>query len=415
MRTPLDPRRSPVSLTVASPSEPEPAADSRIPYLPWLVAAVVWTAAAAVLGWVLVGLLASVSWLTAVHLPAADVIATIGQGWLALHGTPATLGGVSLHLVPLGLAALVAAGCALAAHHAAGQYDLAPDAPLRTRALAWASVTGACVGAYLVVGFVLAAILGGPGQLVGAVPGLILLPLVGAGVGALVGLPMDLLAGLPAWVRRLPRAVALGVGVLAAGATLALVVALVAHGDQVAALHASLEPDAVGSVVLTLVQLAYLPNLLAWAGSFVLGAGVSLGGGGVVAPGVVVPSVLPAIPVLGAVPSTPGVADWAWLLVGVAAAAASACWLLRGTEPVWLTHLWQGALAGVLPGVAWVLLAALSGGDLGTDVLVGLGARLPELMLWGTLPLALAGALYGVGRALWLSRRAPAPVDAATG
>ena len=415
MRTPLEPRRTPVSLTVASPTEPTTEPSPKLPPVPWLVAAVLWTAAAALLGWVLVGVLVSASWLTAIHLAAADVIATIGQGWLALHGVPVTLGEMTLRMVPLGLAGIVALGCALAAHHAAGQYGLEPDAPAKAGWLAWAAVTGAGVGAYLVVGLVLAAVLGSPVQVVRALPGLVLLPLVGCGVGAFLGLGLDPLVGRPDWVRRLPRAVGLGTGVLAVGATLALGVALVAHRQQVVALHESLQPDAAGAVVLTFVQLAHLPNLIAAAGSFALGAGVSLGGTGLVAPGVAIPAVLPAIPVLGAVPSVPGVADWAWLLVGVAAAAASAWWLLRGSEPAWPAHLWQGAIAGALPGVAWIVLAWLSRGDLGVGRLVGLGPRFPDLLLWGTVPLAVVGALVGAGRALWLARRAPTPEATPTG
>lgn len=412
MRTPHDPRHSTVTLTVASPSEPVAEESSRIPYVPWLLAALAWTAAVALVGWLLVGALASVSWLTAVHTTAAEVFATIGQGWLALHGVPAVLGGATIRMVPLGITLLLVTGCALAAHHAAGQHDLPDEAPPRQQAIAWAGVVGACVGAYVLVGGVLAVVVGAPAQLGQAVPGLVLVPLLGSAVGALMGLGLDPLAGQPAWVRRLPRAIGLGAAVLAAGALVALVVALVAHWPQVVALHESLEPDAVGSVVLTLVQLAHLPNLLGWAGSFVLGAGVTLGAEGLVAPGVVEPALLPALPVLGAVPSVPGVADWAWLVVGVAAGAASAWWLLRGGEPHSLAGLWQGAVAGLATGVAWVAASWFTRGDLGVDLMVGLGPRFPDLLLWGTLPLAAAGAVYGLGRALWPSRRAaPAPVE----
>lgn len=406
MRAPLDPRHPTVNLTVASPSEPQVEEHPRIPFLPWLVAALAWTAAVPALGWVVVGALASVSWLTAAHTPAAQVFGTIGQSWLALHGTPATLGGATIRLTPLGFTLLLVIGCALTAHHAAAQYELGAGAPAKRWGIAWASVVGVCVATYVLVGGVIAAIVGSPAQLAQAVPGLVLVPLVGATAGALLALETDPLAGLPDWARRLPRAVGLGVGVLALGSLAALGVALVAHWPQVVALHESLAPDAVGAVVLALVQLAYLPNLLAWAGAFVLGAGVSLGADGLVAPGVAEPTLLPAVPVLGAVPSVPGVADWAWLVVGVAAAAASAWWLLRGSEPNWVTGLWQGAVAGVSPGVVWVLASWFAGGDLGAEQLAGVGPRYPDLLLWGTLPLAAAGALYGVGRWLWLSRRA---------
>ena len=58
------------------------------------------------------------------------------------------------------------------------------------------------------------------------------------------------------------------------------------------------------------------------------------------------------------------------------------------------------------------MFSLFSGGDLGVERLAGMGPRLPDLLLWATLPLAAAGALYGLGRALWLSRRStPAPVE----
>lgn len=411
MRTPVDPRRTAVSLTVASPNEQGSDAGSRLPHVPWLLAALAWSAASAALGGLVVGALVAASWLTAAHIPAPEVLATIGQGWLALHGVAVSLGGATIRLVPWGITLLVAAACAFAAHHAAAQYDLPASASAQQKGVAWGSVVGACVGAYVLVVGVAAVALGSPGQLGTAVPGLLLVPLLGAAPGALVGLGLGVPEVAPAWVHRLPRAVGLGAGVLAAGSLAALAVAVIAHLDRVQALHEALEPDAVGAVVLTLGQLAFLPNLVAWAGSFMLGAGVSVGPGAVVAPGVAEPALLPAIPVLGAVPSTPGVADWAWLAVGVAAGAASAWWLLRGATADWLPGLWQGAVAGVAPGVAWVLASWFAGGDLGTQQLAGLGPRFPDLLLWGTLPLAAAGALYGLGRALWLSRRAPAPVE----
>lgn len=412
MRTPLEPRRPTVSLTVASPSEPATPDHSRIPYVPWLLAALAWTAAVAASGWVVVGALVSVSWITAPHVPAAEVLNAIGQGWLALHGVPVVLGGATLRMLPLGLTLLLVVGCAFAAHHAAGQYRMPEPAGGRQHALAWASVVAACVGSYVLVGGVLAVVVGTPAQFGQAVPGLVAVPLLGAGIGAVLGLGVDLLAGRPDWLRRLPRAAGLGSAVIGLGALAALVVALVAHWPRVVALHEGLEPDAVGAVVLTLVQLAYLPNLLAWSASFVLGAGVDLGVGGSVAPGAVDPVLLPAVPVLGAVPSTPGAGDWAWLVVGVLAGGASAWWLLRGSAPQWLPGLWQGALAGLAPGLLWTLAAWFARGDLGADLLVGFGPRYPDLLLWGTLPLAAAGAVWGVGRALWLARRAtPAPVE----
>ncbi|MDO5533169.1 MAG: DUF6350 family protein, partial [Propionibacteriaceae bacterium] len=240
---------------------------------------------------------------------------------------------------------------------------------------------------------------------------LLLVALLGAGIGAWVGLGPDPLAGQPDWVRRLPGAAGVGLAVLAAGGLLAFVVAAIAHRGQVAAIHESLAPDGIGTVVLTLVQLFYAPNLVVAAGSFALGAGVSLGGDAFVAPGAVVSGALPAVPVFGAVPVVPGVADFAWLALGPLAGIAAAWWLLRGTgtEVTWLTGLGLGALAPLGAGACWLLLAWASLGDLGTDRLLGLGARFPHLLGWATIPLVVGGALYGVGLALWVGRDSSSP------
>lgn len=405
MRNPTESRWPTLSLTVASPTEPSEADPATsVAYLPWIVAAAVWTTGAVMLGWLAVGLLVSAGWLTAVRLEPADVAATIGQGWLALHGAPARLGLATVDLPPLGLTLLPVLGCAAAAHHAAQQYELAPEAGPGRRWAACGGVTGACVATYALVTLVLASIVGAADQLAEAVLGGAAVAVVGAAPGAMVGLGLDPLEGRAGWLRCLPRAIGLGLATLASGSLAAVLVALVAHWSQVVTLHDALAPDPVGTLLLVLAQLAWWPTLLLWAGSFVLGAGVTLGPGSLVAPGYATVGVLPAVPVLGAVPTVPGPADWAWLMVGVAAGAASGWWLARGTGPTPLAGLWQGALTGLGAGAVWVAASWASVGALGVNRMAGLGPRFPELLLWGTVPLALAGAAAGVGTALWLAR-----------
>ena len=86
MRTPLDPRRAGVDLAVVSPADP-PAADpaATAPYLPWLVASVVWSVAVLLLGWVAVGVLVAAAWLTALRTEASDVFAAIAEAMAALR------------------------------------------------------------------------------------------------------------------------------------------------------------------------------------------------------------------------------------------------------------------------------------------------------------------------------------------
>ena len=61
--------------------------------------------------------------------------------------------------------------------------------------------------------------------------------------------------------------------------------------------------DAVGGVVLAVAELAYLPNLVVWALAWLTGAGFAVGAGTHFAPDDVVGGALPAVPMLGALPS----------------------------------------------------------------------------------------------------------------
>lgn len=417
MRTPIDPRRSDVALTVASPAE-APEADpiaGRVPYLPWLVAGIAWTFGALLVGWLAVGVIAAAAWLTAVRTTAAEVFTTIGQGWLAAHGVPVRLGGAALDLTPLGITVLILAATGLAAHHAAHQYELPASATAARAWTAWASVVGACVGTYSLAALLLASVVGTPGQIGDALAGAVAVSVLGAAPGAALGLGLDPTRDLPTWARRLVPAAGVGLGVLVAGSAVALVVALVSHADAVRAAQALLAPDPVGAVLLVLVQLAYLPTWLLWAGAYALGAGVHLGSGAVVAPGHVTGGVIPAVPVLGGVPTVGAPTDWAWLAVGVAAGAAAGWWHARRGGGAWVDGAWQGALTGLLAGLVWVAASWFAVGGLGENRLALVGPRFPELLLFATLPLAAAGAIAGCLTRLWRDRRAPDAADVPTG
>lgn len=408
MITPSSRRRPRVALTVSSPTE-EPVdrtTDDAAPNVPWLLAAVVGGVAAACLGWLAVAVLAVSAWLTALHVPLAAVLDTIGQGWLAIHGAPASLDGVVVGVPPLGLSGLAAAGCVVAAHHAAGQRRAVGDGRWATCARVAAATAIAYLATVLLVGSLAAT----PGQAVAALPGALAVAAPASAFGAWRGLALDPLAAAPPWTRGLPVAMGGGLLVLVLGSGAALLTGLLAHGDQVAALHASLGPDPAGGVLLVVVQLLYLPNLVLWAGSYALGAGVRVGLDTLVAPGTSALGALPALPVAAALPTDANPWTWGWVAVGpVAGALAGWLVLRRGQRAGALAHLgwWsaQGAAAGALVGVVWVGASWLSRGHLGGHRLVGLGPRFPELLWYGIPPLAVAGALTGLAYAWWCGRR----------
>ena len=123
-------------------------------------------------------------------------------------------------------------------------------------------------------------------------------------------------------------------GVQLGGALVLLIAAFVAGWQQVLLLHNALAPGAAGGVVLTLGQLALVPNLLIWSAAWTAGPGFAVGTGTSVMPGHTELGALPAIPVLGALP-TPGAGPgWAWavLALPVLAGAVAGWYLLRTAE-----------------------------------------------------------------------------------
>lgn len=405
------PRRLP--LTVSSPGEPDAEAPGRIPYLPWLVAALAWSAGAAVLGLAAVAVLVVAGWLTALRVPATAALRTAGQGWLAVHGVAVDLGPMHLQMMPLLATGVLVAACAVVGHHAAVQAEPGADAAPATRWRTGALVVAVCTAVYAVACAVLAALVASPEQALAVLPGAGAVALLGSSHGALRGLRLDPLDRAPAWVRRLPAATGWGLVALAVGSLVAVGVSLVAHGGRVAELHQALAPDAVGAVLLVLTQALFLPNVVLWAGSWVLGAGVTFGPGTVVTPGVTSVGALPGVPLFGLVPAVGSPAQWSWLVVGVAAGVAAAWRLLRdgdAADPDAVADWpWQGAVAGAATALVWVALAWLSRGDLGTGRLVGLGPAFPEIVWLALFPLTLAGGATGLVRHLRATRDLPEP------
>ncbi len=134
------------------------------------------------------------------------------------------------------------------------------------------------------------------------------------GDGGLVDRLHDRVDALPGTWALVPGLIARGgavavTGLVGAGA-LAVVAALVVRGGDVIALFETGHVDVLGATVITLGQLAYLPTLIVWAIAFLAGPGFALGTGTAVSPAGTQLSVVPAIPLLGAVPEVTST----WLL-----------------------------------------------------------------------------------------------------
>lgn len=365
----------------------------------WRLAATLAALAAALVGIVLTAGLVTLAW---VEVPDVGFLSTLSLGvrlWLLAHGAALDASSAHISIIPLGLTALqvlaLVGGARLAGMTVRGELV---DNPGREGALALR--VGAFFGAiYLVCVMVPAFLVGNQAQSGRAFVGALLLG-VGSGVlGAGRALGWHPLERLPVWARSLPRAVAAGLGVMFVVGLAVGVAAIVMHGDRVTGLHRSLHPTGLGSVVLVLLQLLWLPNFVLWCSSWALGAGISLGAGTVVSPAQNLTGLLPALPVFGAVPANgpgPKVA-LLWLVSGAVAGAASAWVVVRARRAARFDETaLVGGLSGVLTGAVLWLLARLSNGDLGRVRLVGIGARLTELGVMAPTIMGTAGLVTGL-------------------
>ncbi|WP_462022423.1 cell division protein PerM [Kitasatospora cinereorecta] len=206
------------------------------------------------------------------------------------------------------------------------------------------------------------------------------------------------------------RSAAAGVMVLLGGGALLVAVALVWHAGPARESFLALSGHWAGRVSVLLLALALVPNAAMWGAAYGLGPGFSLGTAATVTPlAFAGRPALPDFPLLHAVPSQgPGtMANWAAVAVPVVAGLTVARFTVRGAAPVHgeRDDAWSAggtALAAVLAavgcGAGAAVLAAASGGPLGTGALAEFGP-----VWWLVGPAALAWtAVIGVPAALLL-------------
>lgn len=230
--------------------------------------------------------------------------------------------------------------------------------------------------------------------------GFILPPLVLA-LGLLVGLArerrhlsLDGIAALPEAVRVVARGAIRGGLAVVAGvigvAAVVVAVLVVVDYSTIVGLYETLHVDVSGAIALTIGQLAFLPNLVVWAASWLLGPGFTLGVGSSVSPGATLVGPLPGVPVLGILPGGSGAIGYLGLLVPVVLGFVAGMLVERriaarslkeGSEvgAAAPSHrslavaLATGATIGVVAGLVLGLLAWWSSGAVGPGRLVDVG------------------------------------------
>lgn len=349
------------------------------PIIPWYLAAIGGGLVAVLGGVLVIAVLVLIAWIGAPELPFGDVLATVGKLWLLAHGGALSALGMTITLVPLGLTAMMLVFAFSLSAFALTQGLLTrPEAPSAARLRRLVVLTALQFVVGYTAGAVLISVLLGEGitTTIGLAAGV-------AAVGSLAGAGWSAgyrLAG-PAWLRVSVKGAGISVLALLAAAALVLLVAANQGEVRMAELERGVGLDATGSVVWVLICLIYVPTLLGWAASWLLGAGFTLGDGTLVAPWVTQLGMLPTVPVFGALP-TAGVANLElWLVTGLVVGGLGGVVAVRSAPLGIGAAIGTGALSGTLTGAVFLLWAWLSTGGLGVDRFATVGPRWPEVLI----------------------------------
>jgi len=391
------------------------------PARPLVVTGAIAAAAAAGTGLAALTMLVLAGWIAAPHagLGLTGVLRTAAALWLVGHHVGFTLHGAGrIGMLPLGLVLLP--GALL---WRAGRWVVSSGGVARLRHVGYAALALAVPYALVAGALALTSTsrLAAPSAPQAVIAGFLLAFTAGGLGGARALAPWRQLAGLLS-VRF--RSVILGstgaLAVLVAAGCVLAGASLAAHLGSFTAVNGALAPGVVGAVLLLLAQLAYVPNAIVWAISFMLGPGFAFGAGTVVAPTGSALGPLPAFPMLAALPAGVHSALPAWLSVAVLAVpylAGSFGGLLMAragpTSALEAAPLWgfaSGAVAGCVVGA----LAAFAGGPLGDERLSAVGPSGWQVAAVATLEVGISAAITA-GAANWLSLRRAAAARTSAG
>lgn len=213
---------------------------------------------------------------------------------------------------------------------------------------------------------------------------------------------------VPDWVRPAVRAGATAVAVLLVAGVSLTVLTLFAHIGRVAAIASRLRPGVPGGILLALLDGALAPNAAVAATAYSVGPGFAIGAGTRISPLGTSLHSLPAIPLLGAVPTSQGAG---WLAMGVPVAAGVMAALVlqrRFHRPVTLETIGVALASGAVAGLLLAVTALAAGGAGGPGALGAVGASPWEVGLAGAAEVGLAAAAGVAAPALgtlWRLRR----------
>ena len=167
-------------------------------------------------------------------------------------------------------------------------------------------------------------------------------------------------------------------GIVLAVSALAVAALVAVSYGQIIAIYEGVQAGILGGAALTVAQLALLPNLVIWAASWFVGPGFAIGTGSTVGPLGTVLGPVPAVPVLGALPTGETAFGFVGLLVPVLAGFLAAVVLRPRLVRAGLTSygalIGTGLGMGVAGGTLLGALAWVSAGSAGPGRLEDVGA-----------------------------------------
>ena len=361
----------------------------RQPWLNGLIGAL-W---AAFIGFGLAALPMLAMWMSAPDsgLTWTEALRLAGLLWVASQGAAVTIAGVTVTLIPWGLAVIPLLLLGYAGGWAARRSDV--DSP---RSGAQLVLAGAI--AYAAVAGVLAVLTSRSAASV-SVPAALgcafVLALVGLGFGTFRASRGDWLGSVPTLLLVVLRAGAVGALALLGLGTVAASVSLMLHIDDAVTMAQSLAGGLGGGLGLLALGVAYVPVMAMWGTAYVMGAGVVVGPAVTISPFVAVtaPTDLPPFPLLAALPQGATPLAWALPLTGVAAGVLAGLVIARRARRE--SRLVRLALATGAAAVAGVLLALgafLASGSLGDLRLAFLGPVPATVGILGAVLIVLGAA-----------------------
>lgn len=376
---------------------------------PIAVTAVIAGAAAAGVGLLLCIAIAVIGWFLADGGAHGDTPSAIGVGvnlWVLGNGASLTTAIGPIGLLPMGLTAVLLLVCFRSARWAVDEREF--DDPTL------AGAVGLFVGAYLVlcvIGAVAASTSTSSASIPGAIIGGFLVPLVGGGAGFAVasGRLATLWDGTSYAIRSALRIAVFSALVVLGIAAVGAAISFLFNFGEATRMYSGQHLEFRDALSVTVANIAFIPNVIAWGAAYLLGPGFAFGTGTSVSAGTVALGPMPAEPVLASFPHNFAGSGWLALLIAVPPLVAL---VVAGREqratPSGETNSWDqvalrafsgGASAGVL---LWLVIA-VSGGSMGSGRMAQIGASGFEVLLAG---FGMGfGALLGGVLVAWLDKR----------